>query len=176
MNYATYGPYEIKEWTREGMTELFSDVDEANPGLSSAVGVYIVATKDKSGVLVPWYVGKTVNGFGKRFYQHLNGDRFRKLFSKNSSTVRVFLIPRVTSGAKFKKATKKLKEKGLRSTNLLEFALIGACLVKNNDLMNSKEVTLHKLFHVPGFWNSSPKNYDGAARQLARMLGTKLGV
>ena len=69
-----------------------------------------------------------------------------------------------------------MKEIGrLKSIDRLEFALIGSCLAKNSDLLNAQEKVFHKWLTVPGYWNSHPDDYDDAALQLARMLGSKLG-
>jgi hypothetical protein len=175
MNFATYGPYELKEWSRNGIHALFDEAVEEQDGLNKAIGIYIISTRNRKGKLIPAYVGKTVNSFGKRFLEHYGSNKFHHLFSEKSS-VHVFLIPRITGKGKFVKSTAKLKKSGLPSIDRLEFALIGSCLAQNSELINVRDATLHKTFHVPGYWNSKPKDFDNAARELATMLGTKQGV
>jgi hypothetical protein len=177
MNFSTFGPFPMSEWSQEGLKTFWDKTDTVQKrldyptGLNKAIGVYIVALEGVGGALIPWYVGKTDNGFGIRFKQHLRGARFASLFSKNSPAVKVFLIARVTSSAKLKRVTRKMREgKGMKSIDRLEFALIGSCLARNPDLVNKREKKFHGGLHVPGYWNSNPKNYDLAARKLAKML------
>jgi hypothetical protein len=122
----------------------------------------------RSGELVPWYVGKTDKGFGIRFRQHLAGRKLAPLFEMKVVAIRVFVIALVTSAGKLKR---KLSAAGfVRSIDRLEFALIGSCLEKNKNLINTKEKVFQKGLHVPGYLNSEPKNYDESAQQLAKML------
>jgi hypothetical protein len=175
MNFSTFGPFELKEWSKPGFQSLFDGADEERDGLANAMGVYLFATRGTNGHLVPWYVGKTIQGFRIRVPQHL--EHLKTLSSKRSTKVVVFLIAQIGSSSKFLKTTAKIKsERGLRSIDILEFVLIGACLAKNRKLINARDAKFHKLFHVPGYWNSKPRNYDDAARQLANMLGTKFGI
>ena len=177
MKFSTFGPLHAQEWTTLGLDKLFSDAEAAKSDLSRAMGVYIIVTRDKKGKLTPWYVGKTDKGFRRRLTQHLKSATLQALFTKPSITVQVFLIARVTNVGRIMKMKKRAKgKKGLRSIDILELSLIGSCLNKNIDLINAKNATFHRIFHVPGYWNSLPKDYDAAASELALMVGIKSGI
>jgi hypothetical protein len=94
VNFSTYGPYPLKEWKVEAISDLLASADKDHPGLQNAIGIYAFAIRDSKGTLIPQYVGKTINGFRIRFYQHFKANRFAKLFTSKSKQVEVFLIPR----------------------------------------------------------------------------------
>ena len=175
MNFSTFGPFPFGEFSKDGLKKFWLQVNQElerlgySTGIEKAIGVYIVTSIRKNGALLPCYVGKTDNSFGIRFSQHRK--RFASLFPESSGKVGVFLIARVTGTGKYKKVTDKMREsKGLKSIDRLEFALIGECLKRNQNLINLRERTFHKSLHVPGFANSARKKWDDAARQLAGML------
>lgn len=177
MNFSTFGPFVIDEWSTDGLEKFWADSDRIqealgySTGLRKAIGIYIVVVEDANGSLVPWYVGKTDNGFGIRFKQHRNATKVRSIFRIKSKAVKVFLIARITSSGKLKKVTPRMKaSEGLKSIDKVEFALIGSCLAVNPKIINTREKIFHTLLHVPGYLNSDPKNYDEAALQLANML------
>jgi hypothetical protein len=175
MNFSTFGPFPLQEWSKKGLREFWIDTDrlQAESGypqsLDRGIGVYLFVAELQSGELVPWYVGKTDKSFGLRFRQHLAGGRkLAPLFKMKVVAIKVFVIALVTSAGKLKR---KLSAAGfVRSIDRLEFALIGTCLSKNKNLINSKEKAFHTGLHVPGYLNSDPKNYDESALQLAKML------
>ncbi len=173
MNFSTYGPFELSDMSSAGIIKLFESIQKTNKNLQYGIGVYIVAARDKDGALVPWYVGKTDNEFGKRFMQHFKGLRFYKLLAERGP-LSFFLIARITPTGKLKKVTDRMRERpGLKSIDRLEFALIGSCSSLNPELSNKREKSFHTIMHVPGYWNSSVENYDDAARELAAMLRTR---
>jgi hypothetical protein len=173
MNFSTYGPFELREMSPAGIDKLFESIKKTDKNLQYAIGVYIVAAKDNDGELIPWYVGKTDNEFGKRLIQHFDGARFYKLAAERGP-LSFFLIARVTPSGRLKKVTARMRETpGLKSIDRLEFALIGSCSSRNSELLNKREKSFHTIMHVPGYWNSSVEHYDDAARELAGMLKTR---
>jgi hypothetical protein len=173
VKFSTYGPFQLTEMSPEGVRALFESINATKANLQYAIGVYIFATMDSKGKLIPWYVGKTDKGFGRRLRNHLDAGKFHHLQS-DSGPISVFLIARVTpSGRLKKKVTGRTRGRsGLKSIDRLEFALIGTCLLLNTDLMNKSEKNFHTSMHVPGYLNSPVSSRNKSATELAKMLGT----
>jgi hypothetical protein len=73
---------------------------------------------------------------------------------------------------KLKKVASKMREsnKGMKSINELEFALIVSCIELNTNLINKSKSGFHRTLHVPGYWNSPAHERDASAKKLAAML------
>jgi len=173
--YETYGPFDVErdsnKLRKSALDAFWKDCNSKYPGLSGAVGVYIVAVKAKANaVSKPWYVGKTdKQGFQKRFSQQLNhfGDILDK--AKNG-TVQVFLIARRTPN---RGAFMKTRSTALRENNDLETMMIGSCLKRNRSLINDRKVKHLKEIEVPGYLNNGRGKMHKAASELNRMVKEK---
>jgi hypothetical protein len=184
MNFETFGPFELNEWSTAGFTSLFARADEESAGLGNAIGVYLFAVLGRKGLLTPWYVGKTVQRFRTRVPQHL--EHLKELSSMRSSKVVVFLIARVTAKTGgFKKPSRKVtapkdgaksERRSLKSIDHLEFALIGSCLIRNAELKNQQEKSFHKSLVVPGYVNDKGVKRTASANKLHKMLSGKRSV
>lgn len=138
MNFSTYGPFVLEELASPGPEKLFDAIQAARPDLQLqyGIGVYIFASRNAVGHLIPWYVGKTKNEFGKRLIQHIRSGKFEELISEVGQ-LSLFLIAHVTNSGKIRKATQRTKDSaGIKAINQLEFALIGSCLSMNPNLLN----------------------------------------
>ena len=181
--FDTLGPFPLKR--KKGWVDI-DDVDafwasselEKHEGIDSAIGVYIIATRKGDAPPKPWYVGKTERGFRRRFLEHVkHGTAFNPVAEHAyNGHLQVFLLVRKNSTGHFAKAhpypasrPTVAKKKRHKSIDRLEFALIGACYVKNKKLLNVSQRTFHATLHVPGFLNSAGKP-SNAARLLKSML------
>jgi len=167
MNFVTYGPFELDEWSPEGIDALYEKFEAKQKGLKFSVGVYIVGCIE-NGVLKPWYVGKSDKNMGGRVFKHFNA--FLEDLYKKNGNLQFFLIPHITKQGRLKKSSKNGYRKAI---DRLEFALIGSCLGCNPKLLNKQEVTFHSNMKVPGYWNSPSTEHDSSAKALAKMLRTK---
>jgi hypothetical protein len=184
VEYATCGPFEL---TRKNgrvdpkrLEDFWSKVKReknAYTNLDAAIGVYIVATRIGKAAPKPWYVGRTYVGFRNRFSAHLKGetafDRISE-FAPNGSLY-VFLIARLNESGKFtrpryRKVNGKHKVVSFKTIERLEFALIGSCLLRNKNLINTSEKTFHSGLSVPGYLNDKSGPPAASARTLAAML------
>ena len=169
--FDTYGPFEMDKHDQPSFDVLFQRIQAENPELQHGIGVYIVAAKDASGSLLPWYVGRTWNEFGSRLVQHYRARKFAPLFEHGP--VSFFLLPRATPKGRIRQGTEHIKRGGLKSINQLEFALIGTCLKLNPALMNKQEATFHDSMHVAGYQDAGPVDRTfPAAQALSKLLKT----
>jgi hypothetical protein len=172
MRFSTFGPFHLEELSPEGIRSLYKQINTVS-GLEQEIGVYIVATRREGGGFLPWYVGKTHDGFGKRLKRHFDNHRFDELYSRFGA-FSVFLIAQATYSGKLKKVNKSMNRvTGLKSINWLEVDLIKSCLQQNDDILNRQEVKFHRSIHVPGYLNSPPTEHNESAEELARMLGVR---
>jgi hypothetical protein len=171
MNFLTFGPFELKEISAYAIDKLFVEIKAAKEGLDVAIGVYIFARRSDRGKLIPLYVGKTNRGFGGRFIDHFEAGRFDGSLSKGDR-LNIFLIALATSPKRLKKVTSNMRDsqKGMKSIDKLEFALIGSCVELNPELINKREGRFLRTLHVPGYWNSPAHEHDASAKKLAVML------
>ncbi|HEY0307181.1 MAG TPA: hypothetical protein VGB94_03415 [Acidobacteriaceae bacterium] len=148
-----------------------SMVEEECKGLSSAVGIYIIARQVGSHPPIPWYVGETEKGFLSRFKQHSRMKRGFGDLTKipKGGRLLVFFLP-LMSGKRsgFRKAPKKVAT--ILAINALEDMLIRSCLNVNENLLNVSQKTLHREMRVPGYINDAASKQSVAATELSRML------
>ena len=171
MNFLTFGPFELEEISAVAVDKLFGVVNAEKGGLADAIGVYIFAKRSGRGKLIPLYVGKTDRGFFRRIRPFLDKERFAGSLSKGDR-INIFLIAHATSSKKLKKVTPKMRDsqRGMKSIDQLEFALIGSCIELNPELINKRESRFLRTLHVPGYWNSPAQERDASAKKLAAML------
>jgi len=168
--FDTYGPYLLKAHDDEALEYFFEQIKVDNPRLENAIGVYLVAARSSGRKWIPWYVGQTWNSFGTRIVQHYRDKKFAKLIDR-FGTLQFFLLPRATQKGRVRWSSSRIKsDRGLKSIDQLEFALIGTCLKLNSHLLNKSESRFHKTFYVPGFIEPTPIKPEPAARALSKLL------
>ena len=169
--FDTYGPFTLKSHDKGGIDALYKEIDEYDPpGLSSGMGVYIVATKNEKGVPSPIYVGKTFRAFGTRLKEHFELHKFEDLSAKGPLSV--FLLARAKNGRPV--AAKLATERDKKLIAHLELILIGTCYKLNRDLANVQLKRFYDAFHVPGYIDHEISERDNAAKQLSKLLKTKI--
>ncbi len=89
--FDTYGPFVLERHEDDALEEMFSHIQADRSDLQYGIGVYIVAAPDKTGAMIPWYVGRTWNEFGSRIIQHYKAKRFVHLFEYGP--INFFLLP-----------------------------------------------------------------------------------
>jgi len=174
LEYQTFGPFTLQpedkyKITRGVLSDFFSDAETEKPGISNAVGVYILTVQAHEGAVPkPWYVGRTDRGFRQRFSFQLG--KFRNILEDASKGIpKMFLIARVTPrGALVKPAKKKLLY-----NDELEQLLIGSCLAQNSQLFNVRETKHLREISVPGYRNNKPGKPKQSAQLLAKVLGIR---
>jgi hypothetical protein len=174
LDYQTFGPFTLDaeencKITRGIMSDFFAGAESEKPGLSKAVGIYILAVQaHERAIPRPWYVGRTDKGFRRRFNFQLG--KFRNVLEAAPKGIpKIFLIARVTPTGAFVKPAKKK----LLYNEELEQLLIGSCLAQNPQLFNAKEIKHLREISVPGYRNSKPGKPKRSAQLLAKMLGVR---
>lgn len=169
MIFDIYGPYKIDRKSRI----LFDDKDaekafwsKAYPGLSEACGCYIFAKKAGKGIM-PWYVGMTTRSFKKECFDHSKRNKYIDTLQKEKGTPLLFLIPKITKTGRFVKSSRR-KHKDI---SFLENLLIGACLERNEELLNKKQTKMLGKMKVPGLLNSSQGKPKTDVSAFSKMLG-----
>jgi len=176
MEFNTFGPFEVRKKSgsdiKDDLTSFFELIDEKHPGLSSASGVYVLCKQNGNAAPKPWYVGRTTasRGFKGRFWEHYHNDFYARLneTAPNGKLVG-FLLARMNAGGR---SFRTARASDLKSINMLEFLLIGACLTCNESLLNASEKAFHRGFHVPGYLNKKPGKPNKAAQAFAEMLNS----
>ena len=161
--YETYGPFSLdgddSDFLGRPSSDFWEQVEDQYPGLSTAIGVYVIAARDKKGRSVPWYVGMTERGFEGRLAQHRS--TFAAIAKKcGECRQEVFFVARrklvrdgfVTAG--------KTPRLGITS---LETRLIETCLKRNPSLHNDKKIKSMTDTCVPGYTNDKPGKRSKAA-------------
>ena len=184
-HFKTIGPLELKRTAghvdRVSLAALWARANAVEAGLARAVGVYVIATS-KGGILTPWYVGKSDNGFKNRLSEKHHA--FNLIAnSQPKGSLYLFLLAKVSSkkGVLAKPPKKKFVEFGdefksrrkpRKSINKLEFLLIRSCLLRNTELVNAKEKTFYAGLVVPGYLSDEQNDLSDSAMSLAKMLRT----
>jgi hypothetical protein len=182
-HFKTIGPLELKrtdgQVDRASLAALWTRANAEVPGLSRAVGVYVLATR-RGNLLTPWYVGKSDNGFRNRLSEkHHAFDLIAA--SQRKGNLYLFLLAKVSvkKGVLAKPPKKKFEEFGdgfksrrkpRKSINKLEFLLIRSCLLRNPELVNAKEKTFYAGLVVPGYLGHEQEDLSNSAVSLAKML------
>ena len=171
MKYDVFGPFEVPRnhggrVAAARARRLFwnEEVEEDEPGLSTASGCYIFGIRAGTGA-TPWYVGQAKNTFkGECFMpdklNHYNGI----LAEYQTGTPILLLLARMTPKGSFMKS---LSE---REANNLETLLIGNCLRANLDLLNISRTSFFKKAKIPGLLNSPPGALSPSVEFLKRLL------
>jgi|ERR1700677_1486365 hypothetical protein len=173
--YEPYGPFEVPIESghisndRNDLKKFWEKVEKSKTGLSEAVGCYIFAVK-RASAYMPWYVGKTVKrGFKGESFQLHKRLLFALLGTLENGTVKLYLIPRITSNGKLRgKYGRNVKQGQDGKITILEERLIGLALAKNPDLGNVKG---RKQIQLPGIMNEPSGRRSPEAERLAELLG-----
>ena len=168
--YETYGPFSLNgdnaDYIGRPSSDFWEEVENEHPGLSTAIGVYIIAVRQKSGS-IPWYVGMTENGFESRLYQHRR--TFLAIAQKSGSgNAEIYFIAR-----------RKLKQDGFMKAGgtkrpgigSLETRLIETCLKRNEHLHNDRKIRSLRDTVVPGYMNDKGKRSPSASSLNALITG-----
>ena len=173
--YETYGPFDLErddnKLRKPALDVFWKACERENPGLSGAVGIYIISVKaKKNAASKSWYVGRTdKQGFKKRVGQQIGGHFSEILDKAKRGKLQIFLIARRTPNRRAFMKTGKAKS----ANDALETMMIGSCLRKNQNLINARKIKYLKGIKVPGYLNNVPGKMNGAASELNRMVKEK---
>ena len=154
MNYLVYGPFRAprfrQELSREEITAWWSDVEEHEPGLAAAIGVYVFSLcfGDK---YVPWYVGKTnaAGGFRVEIFQPHKREHYISSTELKRGAPALHLIAKVEANrGNFARSS----QRSGRDIDALETALIAMALHANPKVRNSKKTWFIRNCYVPGIF------------------------
>jgi hypothetical protein len=171
--FQSFGPFKMP---RNGSlidtsqcTKFWQNIEQERHGLSLAVGCYVFAMRAGKGAK-PWYVGKTEkrNFKDEILSVHKLNVYARALNQRKRGTPVLYLIAKQTKGGKYAKPRKG----GIGDVHALENFLIGSCLLRNNKLLNVKQVKHPRGIIVPGYMNEAPGARTKSAKTLAKLLGT----
>jgi hypothetical protein len=173
--YDTYGPFDIErdnnKLRKPALNGFWEECDRTNPGLSGAVGIYIISVRaKKDAASKPWYVGRTDSqGFRKRVGQQIGGHFSEILDKAKNGKLQIFLIARRTPNRRAFMKTGSAKS----ANDALETMMIGSCLRRNQSLVNARKIKHLKGLKVPGYLNNDPGKMTDAASELNRMVKAK---
>jgi hypothetical protein len=175
MKFDIYGPYDVprtkygktKLITKDSISLLHSEID--NEEVSNGCGCYIFALRASKGY-TPWYVGQAskMRLIEESMNLH-NREKYNKITAAHKGTPVMFYIPKLTSGGKFAKPTKKANGE-LKAVNFLEEWLIATALQKNPKLVNRQNTHFLKHLHVRGLFNSKHGESHSRSQELKRAI------
>jgi len=141
-------------------------MDNANPYLPGAVGCYIFAIRNRKSIR-PIYVGLSCRTCFKSEVLSPHKELLvNRALAEEDGTLLVYLLGYQTPGGKFRKQLRKSAAIGF-----LEDALIGACLLRNPDLLNKRQTKHLRRVVVPGFMNDAQRGRKSrGAAELAALL------
>ncbi len=152
MQYQVYGPF----WSPRSQTEargdalrvFWSDIENIEPGLSRAIGIYLFSTCHGE-IFTPWYVGKTnaKAGFRGEIFQDHKLNHYVSASQRKRGHPAIHLIAKMEPiRGNFCRASKRSG----REIDELETVMIGMALRANSDVANSKKTWFNKNCQVPG--------------------------
>ena len=170
MNFKVFGPYDIPDhhghegWFDKGDVDaLWTKIEAATPGLSSACGVYLfgvrgaIGKRKTIGKTLPWYVGKAEKqAFRKECFTGRNLNEFNRVtfnVYRGLGTPFLYLVTRVNQDDTFSRPTK-TEYRGVR---FIEELLIQMSLEVNNDLSNIQGTRWVQQTSIRGLLNSKGK-------------------
>jgi hypothetical protein len=171
--YETYGPFSLAGENADHLGRPSSDfwefVEDRHPGISTAIGVYVIAVRKSKAKSLPWYVGMTERGFEGRLSQHRT--TFAKIaIASNGGTQELYLLARRKLQADGFIKVSKNKRPGV---HFLERRLVDTCLKRNPELLNGQLVNHLKHTVVPGYLNDRGKRSPAAASFNALITGNE---
>lgn len=175
MKYRTFGPIEIPRSgthirsMKDEKRKFFNGLDNLNPGLSAARGVYLIALRNSQGYS-PIYVGKTDRqGFSNRVLSDDFITKYRNKIERpqRKGTPVLFLIARMQeNGRRFSTATNPPDIKWLEK-RIIELAQSSTAQV----LINQQNTKYWKNLELPGIFNTKKGGTNQATRELKICLG-----
>ena len=150
------------------LASFWTDVEEQQEGLSSAIGCYIFSIRAGKGVL-PWYVGMAEKqSFRKECFQS------HKLVHYNNAVAKRRGTPLLTLIAKYNPNERLTTPNGKqhRDIQFLETMLISSCLARNAGLYNIKDTKFVREMILPGLLNPGPWKREASVKEFKMILGT----
>ena len=167
--FDTYGPFTLEKHHKDGIDRLYKEGfrGDETKNIENAIGVYIVASQDPDGKLIPQYVGRTEYEFGTRLKQHFDKGKFINLVDKGP--IKIFLIARAIDGRIVTKD--EATENDVVLIQQLEHDLIGHCVKLNGDLLNIQNRKKREVY-VAGYRGDDASKRERAAQELGKLLNT----
>ena len=171
VRYEVFGPFPFRTSGdanhRQSLREFWSDrkKDGSPEDLSKAVGVYVLTFREGD-KWVPWNVGLTNKGFGKRFVQK-EKDFLLMLRGQPDAEVQVYLLALRSKTGRFRKPTVSPK---IEVNNWLETMLIGASINVNPNLRNEAKVKYLRTTVVDGYLNDKIDKRNEAAQSFSALF------
>lgn len=173
MKYSIHGSYKIKKSSngliepgKDVLKEFWENIDQKEPGLSSACGCYLFAVKAGLGIR-PWYIGMTTKrSFAEECLGSHQCNIYNNVIAKKKGTALLFLIAKRTNKDKFVKPSIKVQ----KDISYLETILIGAGIEKNKEIQNIRKTKLLRTMIVPGLINTPPGPPSLAEREFVKAL------
>lgn len=175
MKFDIYGPYEVprnkygktKLITKDSLPTLLKAIN--NDGLVNGCGCYVFALRASKGY-TPWYVGQASKmRLLDESMNPNNREKYNKLIASHRGTPVMFYIPKLTTGGKFAKPTKK-EDGELKAVNFLEEWLIATALQKNPKLINQQNTHFLKYLHVVGLFNPKIGESHACSKKLKQAI------
>jgi hypothetical protein len=162
--FSVWGPYSVP--TRKGRDGKLVDGkrlhqvwDESE--CETEVGVYIFVLQPRRGPPIPWYVGKTVCGFGQEAFNERNRSLYADAMkSQGASVPKVFFI-----------CQDNLTKTATARINDLEKKIINECFQVNEDLKNDRRIT-RPNYEILGVEKQSRGRRRNPVRDYLSMFGS----
>jgi hypothetical protein len=169
--FDTYGPFTLDRegHHKDGIDRLYKEGfrGDETENIENGIGVYIIASLNPDGQLIPKYVGRTEYEFGTRLKQHFDKGKFVDLVDNGPLTI--FLIARAIKG---KIVTKdEATGQDLLLIEQLEHDLIDHCVKLNKDLLNVHNRKKREVY-VAGYRGDDASRRERAAQALGKLLKT----
>jgi hypothetical protein len=169
--FDTYGPFTLEKegHHKDGIDRLYKEGfrrDETE-NIENGIGVYIVASENSDGELIPQYVGRTEYEFGTRLKQHFDNGKFMDLVAKGA--IKIFLLARAIEGHIVTKD--EATEKDVLLIQQLEHDLIDHCVNLNENLLNVQSRKKREVY-VAGYRGDVAPKRSPAAQELGKLLKT----
>jgi hypothetical protein len=153
--------------TKDSVPLLQERID--NLELVNGCGCYVFALRASKGY-TPWYVGQAAKmKLLPEAMNPNNREKYNKIIGDHAGTPVMFLIPKLTTGGKLAKPTKK-KDGELKAVTFLEEWLIASALQKNPKLMNQQNTHFLKYLHVVGLFNPKVGEAHTCSMELKRAI------
>jgi hypothetical protein len=170
--FETYGPFPIEKdaHNKDGIDRLYHEGfgRDVTKNIENGIGVYVVASENADGTLVPRYVGRTEDTFGGRLKRHFDKGKFFGLVGE--SRVQIFLIARAIDGCIVTK--EEATEKDGLLIQQLELDLIDHCAKLVDEKLLNVQNRKKREVYVAGYRGDSPSKREPAAKVLGIMLQT----
>ena len=166
--FKPFGPFPIHRNSdlidrKEGLKKFWEQVNDKEPGLSTARGCYIFVASTPSRPLKPWYVGQAKNKFDPEAFRNLDG--YNSILNNTSKTPYMFLLADMTPQDQWK-STKDSNKKD-PEIDYLETLLIGLALEKNPKLLNIQKARMLANLSIPGIVGASARtNSEKALKDM----------